>query len=75
MTANDAMAVLQEFVEDVKLACGTGEGDEIDEELMDWPDLAATFKKALRVLQADQAAGRPAGVADSAGERSTASGT
>ena len=35
MTVNDAMAVLQEFVGDVKLACGAGEGDEIDEELMD----------------------------------------
>lgn len=44
-------AVLQEFVEDVKLAYGTGRSDAIDEEAMDWPDLAVTYRKAVFLLR------------------------
>jgi hypothetical protein len=46
----DAIAVLREFVEDIKLAHGTGEGDAIDGAGLDWPDLAATYHKAVVVL-------------------------
>ncbi|HEY3838120.1 MAG TPA: hypothetical protein VGL72_16185 [Bryobacteraceae bacterium] len=46
-----AIAVLREFVDDVKLAYGTGEGDAIDKTALDWPDLAATYYKAAAVLE------------------------
>lgn len=45
-----AIAVLREFVDDVKLAHGTGEGDAIDGTGLDWPDLAKTYWKAVAVL-------------------------
>lgn len=45
-----AEEVLKEFVEDVKLAYGTGDGNTIDAMHMDWPDLEATYEKALNVL-------------------------
>ena len=48
---NELADVLREFVEDVKLAYGTGGGDEIDEEMMDWPDLAVTYRKAASLLR------------------------
>jgi hypothetical protein len=48
--------IIREFVEDVKLAFGTGEGDEIDEGLMDWPDLAVTYRKATAFLDAKERA-------------------
>ncbi len=46
----DAIAVLREFVEDIKLAHGTGKGDAIDGTGLDWPDLAVTYHKARPVL-------------------------
>ena len=46
--------VLRQFVEDVKLSVGTGCGDAIDEELLAWPEMAATYKKALEALMAQQ---------------------
>lgn len=45
-----AISVLREFVDDVKLAHGTGEGDAIDDTGLDWPDLAKTYWKAVAVL-------------------------
>jgi len=45
-----AVSVLREFVDDVKLAHGTGEGDAIDGTGLDWPDLAKTYWKAVAVL-------------------------
>jgi hypothetical protein len=45
-----AIEVLREFVEDVKLAHGTGEGDAIDGTGLDWPDLSQTYWKAVAVL-------------------------
>jgi hypothetical protein len=47
---DDAIAVLREFVDDMKLAHGTGEGDMIDGAGLDWPDLATTYQKAVAVL-------------------------
>ena len=46
----DAVAVLREFVDDIKLAHGTGGGDAIDGAGLDWPDLAVTYHKAVTVL-------------------------
>lgn len=46
----EALDVLQEFVEDVKLAFGTGKGNQIDAMHLDWPDLEQTYEKALKVL-------------------------
>ena len=53
LTAED---ILKEFCEDIKLSYGQlGEGyqhmDILDEEELDWPDLAATYKKALNFFQ------------------------
>jgi len=45
-----AIAVVEEFAEDVRAAFGTGTGAEIDEDRLDWPDLAATYRRALKVL-------------------------
>lgn len=45
-----AIAVLREFVDDIKLAHGTGEGDAIDGTGLDWPELARTYWKAVAVL-------------------------
>ncbi len=59
----DAVAVLREFVEDVKLAHGSGEGDAIDAIGLDWPDLVATYHKAAAVLDC--------GAADSASRTKT----
>lgn len=47
---HDPYEVLQEFVADVKSAYGTGYGDEIDEESMDFPDMADTYRHALECL-------------------------
>ena len=52
-TAED---ILQEFCEDVKQTYGKiGEGyfhmEELDEEELNWPDLADTYKKALNYLK------------------------
>ena len=47
-----AIAVLKEFAEDIRVAYGTGTGAEIDENRLDWPDLAATYRRALEVLDA-----------------------
>ena len=46
----DAISVLRTFVEDVKVAHGTGESDAIDRVGLDWPDLAITYDKAVAVL-------------------------
>ena len=46
MSKSKAEAILREFYEDVLAAHGTGEDDKIDEESLNWPDLAATYKKA-----------------------------
>ena len=48
-----AEAVLQEFVEDIKEAFGTGQGNTVDAMHMDWPDLYITYEKALAVLGLD----------------------
>jgi hypothetical protein len=45
------LAVLKEFTGDLRAAFGTGDGDAIDEERLDWPDLAATNHRALGVLR------------------------
>jgi hypothetical protein len=45
-----ALAVLKEFAGDVRAAFGTGQGDVIDEDGLNWPDLAATYHKAVDVL-------------------------
>ena len=45
-----ALNVLHEFIEDVKLAYGTGKGNQIDAMTMDWPDLEKTYEKALAVV-------------------------
>ena len=49
-----AFAVLAEFVGDVQAAFGTREGSKIDEARLDWPDLAATYRRALEVLGGDR---------------------
>ena len=49
MSRSKAEKILREFYTDVKLAHGTGKGgygDKIDEESLNWPDLATTYKKA-----------------------------
>lgn len=51
----DAIAVLRELVEDIKLAHGTGEGDAIDSARLDWPDLAKTYQKAVALLDCRRA--------------------
>ncbi len=51
----DAIAVLREFVEDVKLAHGTGEANAIDAIGLDWPDLFTTYHKAAAVLDCSTA--------------------
>ena len=45
--------VLHEFVDDVKSAYGTGDGDELDREGLerDWPDLLTTYDHALACLE------------------------
>jgi len=45
--------VLREFVDDVKAAYGTSEGDELDRMGLtnDWPDLLVTYDKALAALE------------------------
>ena len=50
--------VLREFVEDMKLAYGTGEGDELDRMGLtnDWPDLLVTYDKALAALEREEPA-------------------
>jgi len=54
--------VLREFVDDLKSAYGTGDGDELDREGLenDWPDLLATYDHALACLET---LGRSAGMA------------
>jgi len=52
--------ILQEFVEDVELAYGIHDGDgeltgEIDEDAMDWHDLAVTYGKAASFLKGGDA--------------------
>jgi hypothetical protein len=47
---DEAVDILREFVEDVKLACGTEGEDEIDEDLLDWPDLLVTYRRAVKLL-------------------------
>jgi hypothetical protein len=46
----DAIAVLGEFIDIVKLAHGTGGGDTIDVAGLDWPNLAHIYQKAVAVL-------------------------
>ena len=46
-----AIDVVREFVEDVKLAYGVGDGSKLDLEALDWFDLAITYQKAVRVLE------------------------
>ena len=48
--SNELTGVLREFVEDVRLAYGAGDGAGIDEDALDWPDLAVTYRKAVAVL-------------------------
>ena len=50
--------VLREFVEDMKAAYGTGEGDELDRMGLtnDWPDLLVTYDKALAALERQERA-------------------
>lgn len=43
--------ILREFIEDIKLAYGTGKGDKIDSESLDWPDLEVTYIKAIEHLE------------------------
>jgi hypothetical protein len=50
MAQTTARDILREFVEDVKMAYGTGRGDKIDKKSMDWPDLEKTYERALIVL-------------------------
>jgi len=50
MSRSKAEEILREFCEDVKLAHGIGRGAKIDEEGLSWPDLATTYKKALKYL-------------------------
>jgi hypothetical protein len=45
-----ALAVLKEFANDVRAAFGTGDGHAVDEERLDWPDLARTYHRALQLL-------------------------
>lgn len=42
--------VLKEFVEDLKTVHGTGFAHELDEDGLDWPDLAITYQKACEAL-------------------------
>jgi hypothetical protein len=50
-----AREILQEFYDDVKVSYGAGGGkDKLDEELLSWPDLAVTFKKASAYLYPDK---------------------
>lgn len=46
----EAVILVREFVEDIKLAYGTGKHDQIDEEQLDWPDLAMTYARATGLL-------------------------
>ena len=46
-----ALEVLREFTEDIKVSAGTGRGDQIDAQLLDWPDLAVTYHKAVKALR------------------------
>ena len=50
--------VLREFTEDVKLAYGTGDGDELDRTALrdDWPDLLVTYNHALAALESNDRA-------------------
>jgi len=48
--ADELTDVLREFVEDVRSAYGAGDGAGIDEDALDWPDLAVTYRKAVAVL-------------------------
>ena len=51
-TAHD---ILREFVEDIHTVYGRHDGkpDALDEELLDWPDLVATYRKARSLLGRD----------------------
>jgi hypothetical protein len=40
----------QAIVDDIKGAYGTGAGDEIDEESLDWPDLAVRYRRLAELL-------------------------
>ena len=45
------LAIVREFARDVLMAYGTGKGEAIDEERLDWPDLAVTYHKAVELLK------------------------
>ena len=46
-TTPTALDLLQEFVEDIKMAYGTGRGDSLDKRAREeWPDLIVTYEKA-----------------------------
>ena len=46
-----AREIIQEFYDDIKISYGVGGvRDKLDEELLNWPDLAVTFKKASNFL-------------------------
>ena len=51
-TAATAHDILREFVDDVRIVYGR-DGDSLDEELLDWPDLVATYHKARALLGRD----------------------
>ena len=50
--------VLREFIEDVKLAYGTGDGNELGRAALrdDWPDLLVTYDHAIAALESDDRA-------------------
>ena len=50
-----SLDVLREFVEDVKLAHGTGNADDIDPDALDWPDLLVTYRKACSLVAQSEA--------------------
>lgn len=41
----------QAIVDDIKLAYGTGTGNEIDEESLDWPDWVVSYRSLAELLQ------------------------
>lgn len=60
LEAIEAKRIIHEFVEDVRTAFGVpmfkGDAEKsllIDEKAMDWPDLVATYKKAVHFLSAN----------------------
>jgi hypothetical protein len=46
-----AEEIVREFCEDVKAAFGTGKGDKIDSEELNWFDLEVTYERAVKYLK------------------------